>query len=357
MTPEEMEDAEFFPGPVMTRLADVQPCAVEWLWKDRIPMGRVSLLVGMPGAGKTFLTTDATARVTTGSPWPDGSPCPKGSVIIISGEDDLGDTLRPRLDAHHADCNKVYAFSTVRRPDGEGNMHEVMFTLEDVHSLHTALAQHPDCKLVIIDPIGSFLGGGTDSHRDNEVRSVLSPVVKLARDQGAAVLVVAHRRKSSSGNADDLALGSRAFTGLSRAVWHLSKDPEVKGRRLFLPGKCNLAAEPDGLAFSISGEPAAIVWERDPVMMNADDALAAEQPIDKRDGATGASARFLKEILAKGPMPADEVEISAQLEGLSVKSSLRRAKKALGVVSYKESAPPFRWLWKLPGGEDEQAPP
>ena len=111
----------------------------------------------------------------------------------------------------------------------------------------------PDCKLVVIDPIGSFLGNGTDAHRDNEVRGVLAPVAMLAEKHGPAVLVVAHRRKSAGSIADDLALGSRAFTGIARAVWHLTRDPDDKARRLLLPGKNNLAREGDGLAFSISG--------------------------------------------------------------------------------------------------------
>ena len=88
--------------------------------------------------------------------------------------------------------------------------------------------------------------------------------------------MVAHRRKGGGGNADDLALGSRAFTGLARSVWHLSVDPDDKQRRLLLPGKNNLAEQQQGLAFAISGEPASVHWERDPVDMSADEALARE---------------------------------------------------------------------------------
>ena len=84
------------PGPILTCLADVEPRPVSWLWPGRIPLGRITLLVGRPGEGKSFLTTDAAARVTTGTPWPDGSDCPQGSVILISAEDDPGDTIRPQ---------------------------------------------------------------------------------------------------------------------------------------------------------------------------------------------------------------------------------------------------------------------
>src|SRR5690606_14589208 len=135
----------------------------------------------------------------------------------------------------------------------------------------------------VVDPIGSFLGGNTDAHRDNEVRGVLAPVAKLAEKSGPAVLVVAHRRKSAGSIADDLALGSRAFTGIARAVWHLSRDNENKTRRLLLPGKNNLAPEGNGLAFTIAGDPAVVVWERDPVAMSADDALAKEDGFGGED--------------------------------------------------------------------------
>ena len=96
-------------SPILTCLADVEPREVKWLWSGRIPLGRITLLVGRPGEGKSFLTTDIAARVTTGSPWPDGrGNAPKGSVIIISAEDDPADTIRPRLDAHHADARRVH---------------------------------------------------------------------------------------------------------------------------------------------------------------------------------------------------------------------------------------------------------
>lgn len=242
------------PGPVLTCLADVEPRPVSWLWAGRIPLGRITLLVGRPGEGKSFLTTDAAARVTTGTPWPDGSECPKGSVILISAEDDPHDTIRPRLDAHYADARKVHLLSAVRRVDADGQ-YERMITLADLDAIEAALVRLPDCKLIVVDPIGSFLGGRTDAHRDNEVRGVLAPIAALAEKYGPAVLVVAHRRKSPGSIADDLALGSRAFTGIARAVWHLTRDHENKARRLLLPGKNNLAREGDGLAFSIIGDP------------------------------------------------------------------------------------------------------
>jgi len=340
------------PGPILTCLADVEPRAVSWLWPGRIPLGRITLLVGRPGEGKSFVTIEATARVTTGTPWPDGSDCQQGSVILISAEDDPADTIRPRLDAHYADVRRVHLLAAVRRVDGEGQ-YERLITLADVDAIEAALAKLPDCKLIVVDPIGSFLGGGTDAHRDNEVRGVLAPIAKLAEKYGPAVLVVAHRRKSVGTVADDMALGSRAFTGIARAVWHLTRDGENKARRLLLPGKNNLAREGNGLAFSIVGEPARISWELDPVAMSADDALAAEcQTREQKPGpeaeAHDAASTWLRSALAGGPRQAKELKDEWCNGHGGSKRTLDRAKQSLAVEAYRVEVP-GPWWWKLPG--------
>ena len=341
------------PGPILTCLADVEPREIKWLWPGRVPMGRITLLVGRPGEGKSFLTCDMASRISTGTPWPDKSDCPAGSVIFISAEDDPGDTIRPRLDAHYADVRKVHLLSAVRRTGEDGKPYEVLFTLADVAALETALKTLPDCRLIVVDPIGSFLGGDTDAHRDNEVRGVLAPVAKLAEKYGPAVLVVAHRRKSAGSIADDLALGSRAFTGIARAVWHLSRDTDNKNRRLLLPGKNNLAREGDGLAFAIIDEPPRISWERDPVALSADDALAQENGFGGEDAKPGPqpearshAAEWLRELLKAGPMEVAKIKDEAKAAGYAWRT-LHRAKDELGIRPYREQFG-GNWTWKLP---------
>ena len=343
-------------GPVLVCMASVQSRDVRWLWPGRVPLGRLTLLVGRPKEGKSFLTTDMASRVTTGTPWPDGTDCPKGAVIFISAEDDPADTIRPRLDAHYADPSCVHLLSAVRHVNDKGKPEEVMFTLADAAALEAAIAAVPDCRLVVIDPIGSFLGGRTDAHRDNEVRAVLAPVARLAEKYDTAVLVVCHTRKSPGTNADEQTLGSRGFVGIARAVWHMSRDHENKSRRLLLPGGQNLAGEPTGLAFTINGEPARLSWEREPVAMTADDALAGE----RRAGGNAARSKpgpapqrrdeaavWLSGILATGPRPAsDLIESWTDGEGGS-KKTLVRAKQSLGVEAYRPENP-GPWWWKLP---------
>ncbi len=344
--------ADLIGGPVLVCLADVEPTDIDWLWPGRVPLGRITLLVGRPGEGKSFATCDMSARITTGSPWPDGTDCPIGSVILICGEDDPGDTIRPRLDAHHADVRRVHLLTMVRRFGDDGKPHEIMFTLADVAALETALKAHPDCKLIVIDPIGSFLGGSTDAHRDNEVRGVLAPVAQLAAKYGPAVLVVAHRRKSAGYNADETALGSRAFTGIARAVWHLSRDTENKHRRLLLPGKNNLAPEGDGLAFIIAGNPPSILWERDAVAMSADEALAAEndgkdsgpgRPAEERDDAAEWLAAELADLAEH---PVSDLRRDAKEAGIAWRT-VQRAATNLRVLR-ERSGFAAGFIWRLP---------
>ena len=333
-------------APVLIRMSDVEARPVKWLWPNRIPAGRITLLVGMPGAGKSYLTTDMAARISTGTLWPDGSDCPRGSVILVSAEDDPSDTIRPRLDAHRADSAHVVLLSAIRRRAEDGRESETMFTLADVDILEQALKSIPDCRLIVVDPIGSYLGGKTDSHRDNEVRSVLAPVARLAEQYGPAVLVVAHRRKSTGTVADDMALGSRAFTGIARAVWHLSADSQDKQRRLLLPGKCNLAASQPGLAFSITGQPGAIEWQSEPVDMTADEALAREQADSEQGSALDEAKAWLQDYLSSGPKAGGAVQAAAKATGISNRT-LSRAKKNLGVKNAPDGfgGP---WVWSLP---------
>ena len=323
--------------PVLTCMADVEPQEIDWLWPGRIPSGCITMLIGRPKEGKSFVTIDMAAKISTGSPWPDGSGnAPLGSVIFITAEDDPARIIRPRLDAHGADANKVHVLSGVRRI---GQEHEDMFTLVDVTVLEDVLKQYPDCKLVVVDPIGSFLGGKTDAHRDNAVRGVLAPVAKLAEKYGVAVLVVAHRRKSSGNMADDLALGSRAFTGLARANWHLFHDPDNKNRRLLLPGGGNyFDASINGLAFSIEGEPPAICWDREPVAMSADEALALENR-SQEDSKHGPKPKVAKQAVAwltaelgdSMEYKAKDLREAAEEAGLNWRS-VQRASEAMGVT-------------------------
>ena len=336
-------------GAVMVYMSEIGARQIDWLWPSRIPLGRLSMLVGRPGEGKSFLTAFMAATVSTGSHWPDGMFCPQGEVILISGEDDPGDTIRPRLDAHGADCSKIYLLKTVVFRDGSGRKQERGFSLADIPQLEAVLTAHPEVRLIVIDPIGSFLGQKVDGHRDNEIRGVLTPLAALAEKHNAAVLIVAHRRKSAAPSADDMALGSIGFVGLSRAVWHLSRDQENPERRLLLPGKTNLCRQPDGLAFTIEGSPPSIVWEPEPVRKSADDQQAEANGFTKHGPepeARSAAMDWLSKMLANGSKLVAEINAEGEAAGLS-RRTINRAADGLNVCREKDFSS-SKWRWSLP---------
>lgn len=341
--------------PVVTRLSAVQPEPVRWLWPGRIALGKLTLLVGDPGLGKSFLSIDIAARVSTGRPWPDspGAFNEPGGVVMLSAEDDIADTIRPRLDAAGADVERVVALRAVRRRDVGGAIREAHFDLTtDLNSLAAAAEAVDDCKLVVIDPISAYLGA-TDSHVNSDVRAALSPLADLAARLNVAVLGVTHLRKGE-GPAVYRAIGSVAFIAAARAAWSVSKDSDdpTGRRRLFLPIKNNLGNDQSGLAFWFSGTPGApapvLAWEPEPVEVSADDALA---PPARRKPGPAADTRddaveWLAGALADGPRPATEVVDEAlHAEGIS-QATLRRARDAAGVEAYRPQVP-GPWWWRL----------
>lgn len=350
--------------PMLQCMADIEPTEVKWLWPYRFPLGRLSLLVGRPGEGKSYVAMEIAACVSTGRSFCDGSLCQSGSVLIVSAEDDPADTIRPRLDAAEADVNRVHILSAIQYTESDGKKVERAFTLAAVPMLEAALKRLPDCRLVIIDPIGSFLGGGTDTHRDNEVRAVLGPVAEMASKFNVAVVMVAHRRKSNGDFADDSVLGSRAFTGIARAVWHLSRDHDDPKRRLLLPGKNNLTAEGDGLAFRLEGQLAArIVWEKDPVLMTADDAQHAEarsasekRKPGPRPEARESAAKWLEEELASGPKKPADLKHAAAIARHSWRT-VQNAATDLGVRRERIDGFGEGSLWQLPEKDAEERVP
>ncbi len=342
--------------PVLIRMSDVTPRKTQWLWPGRISQNSISLISGRPGDGKSMVTMDAAATVSTGRNWPDGSPCPQGSVILLAGEDHPEETICPRLIAHGADLTKIHLLVGSVRIDSKGEQSEVLFNLGDVKLLEATLEKHPDVKFIIIDPIGSFIGGAVDTDKDNKVRAVLAPLAKLAREKGVAILMVAHTRKGSATYADDMVMGSRAFTGIARSVLHLMVHPADKERRVLLPGKCNLGKPAPGMGFSIKGDPARIEWEPDPVVLNADDVLASQSGSDpKSPTELDRATDWLADLLASGSLSAKAIEEAAKTAGFSW-PTIKRAKEALEIKP-KKSGLNGPWMWSLPGlSEDVQLP-
>src|ERR687890_334782 len=207
--------------PVGTLLSEVEPEQVEWLWPGRLPLGKLSVLDGDPGLGKSVLTLDVAARVSAGLELPDGQRCEPAGVVLLSAEDGLADTVRPRLDAAGADTQRVVALSSV--PDGKTE--RSLSIPEDLPALERAI-RRVEASLVVVDPVMAFLSGNTNSHKDQDVRRALAPLAKLAERTGAAILIVRHLNKASGGETTHRGGGSIGIIGAARSGLVVAEDPE-----------------------------------------------------------------------------------------------------------------------------------
>jgi hypothetical protein len=171
-------------GTLLVRpVSEIETRQLEWLWRQRIPRGKISLLVGNPGLGKTLLTAGIVATVTTGGLWPvSGDSAAPGNVVFVSAEDDVADTLRPRFEAAGADLNRVYVLQgVIAAYTTEGRVRPRMFDLQrDLEGLRRKLTEIDNVAAVIIDPISAFLGD-VDSHRNDQIRAVRGSSVRACR--------------------------------------------------------------------------------------------------------------------------------------------------------------------------------
>jgi len=324
------------------RYDTIEPRAVDWLWQSRFALGKLNLLVGEPGLGKTTVAIDIAARITRGLPFPDGAKPPIGEVAILTAEDGAEDTIRPRLDAAGADVASVHHIDCVRGSDGK----ERWLALDKhLPAIEDWLGRYPNVRLLIIDPIVAFIGDA-DSHRNAEMRAVLGPITKLAEQRNFALLGITHLAKSEA-KAIHRVIGSIAFVAAARAAWLVGRDPDDDERRLFLPIKNNLA-QSNGLAFTLesaSNGVGRVAWDSSPVFVSADEIDDADQ------SPRGEAIDWLRGLLADGPQPSPTILARAQADGISEKT-LRRAKKELQVTAKRIGQ---GWVWQLPDTPEADA--
>jgi putative DNA primase/helicase len=325
-------------------LDSVEPEAVEWLWSNRIPLGKLSLIVGDPGEGKSYLSLYKASRITTGRSWPDiEDPITKGSVILLTAEDGIADTVRVRADLMNADLEKIHIIQGRENPKKE----ELEFFDLDRHLgiLESNIKKIGDVRLVIIDPVTAYLGKLEDS-RNTTIRSVLAPVASLAERTRISIIGITHLNKDVTKNAIYRAMGSVAFVAAARAVWAIQRDreDETKQRRFFLPLKSNLSINPTTLAFSIGNE--GVIFEPHPVDITADEALSINEEQEEH-GALQDAMEWLKQALEDEPIAATDIYRMAEENRISART-LQRAKKRIKVEAYKEGmAKDRKWYWKL----------
>jgi hypothetical protein len=324
---------------------------IEWLWPGRLPLGAISLLSGDPGVGKSFLTLEIAARVTTGDVWPDGGANQRDSAIIISGEDDWSTTISSRLRWLNADLDRILCFHRIACRNGERKWSRPFEIGRDMPSLSTAIESLRDCRLVVIDPVTAFLGSVSEN-ANNQVRNLLAPLASLAATHRLAVLLVSHLRKKR-GPALYQTLGCQAFVALARSSWTVIVDPEDRERRILFSTKRNCGPDPGALAFSIvSLEPdhgATLVWDTQVVPPPIQDSAPHSGSPNRPAVRLHQAVEWLDWFLSTGAKPAHEVELASQGQSISV-ATLRRARRELGVESVKSRGTKHGcWLWQLPG--------
>lgn len=323
-------------------MSEVQPEKVDWLWPARIVLGKLNIIDGNPGEGKSTLTLDIASRVSTGKAMPNCVETrePAG-VVIASAEDGLADTIKPRLLAAGADCNRILALTTIKDTETE---EERPLTLPDDLGVIREAINRINAKLLVIDPLMAFLSGDVNSHRDQDIRRVLHAVANLAEDTGVAVVVIRHLNKSNTGNALYRGGGSIGIIGAARSGLLVATDPDDENRRVFASIKSNLSKPPESLAFHLEdcNSVSKVVWDGTS-LHNANTLLAVS---GEEKGALDEAKDVLHDILSLGPIQASEVKRQAREAGISERT-LQRAKEGLGVHSQKESMS-GPWLWKLP---------
>jgi hypothetical protein len=345
-------------APKLVRMSDVEPEPIKWLWEPYIALRKITVAEGNPGCGKTFVTLAIAAAITRGwpLPLPDGTMPVNGArtpanVLLMTCEDGLGDTIRPRLDSAKADVQRVFALEGAI--DAEGKRRP--FTLADVGVLDRALTEVKPA-LVIIDPIQGFLGADVDMHRANEVRPLLSGLSELAERHNCAVVVIRHLRKSSSDHAVQRGLGSIDFAAAARSILLFAENPLEPGQYVIAHTKSSLAPRAGSLKFSLAG--GEFMWAG-ASELSADDLLRApaksetERPRD-------AAQEWLVGMLGRGPVAVPELRRESDAAGLAWRT-VERAKGELGIRSRK-LAMGAGWVWEFDpegraGDEDRRTPP
>lgn len=345
----------FAPLPVVqiTCAADIQPEAIRWLWDGWLARGKFHIFAGQAGTGKTTIAIALAATVSMGGRFPDSTRAPVGNVLIWSGEDSVKDILIPRLLAVGADMKCVHFIGDVKHGDELRSFDPAT----DIHAMQAA-AGIGDISLLIVDPVVNAVAG--DSHKNGEVRRALQPLVDFGEKLGCAVLGISHFSKGTSGKEPlERVTGSLAFGALARIVLATAKINDGDTiKHIFCRAKSNIGVDHGGFEYDlhqkeIEGHEGIFssyaAWGQ-AVEGSARELLAENEP-DNDDGEAAGAEQFLRDLLAGGAIAAKEAERDYRGAGYAP-STIKRAKKRLGVISKKDGMT-GGWLWYLPSGSHE----
>ena len=306
---------------------------IDWLWYPYIPYGKITIVQGDPGDGKTTLALNIASLLSNGMPMPDSdhkTNCFK--IIYQSAEDGAEDTIKPRLVSAGADCSKI-AFI---------DESEHRLTLND-NRIENAINE-TGVRLIIIDPLQAFLRDGGEMNRADGIRPLMKHLSEVANRTGCAIVIIGHMNKASGSKGIYRGLGSIDITAAARSVLLVGKIKSNPSVRVMAQIKNSLAEEGSPIAFEIN-ENSSVRWigRYD---ITIDEILGSDEL--QSDGLKLTDALdYLKQSLENGDIPCTEIYTALLNKGIG-KRSIDRAKKQLGIKSIKRSD---GWYWSLP--EDE----
>lgn len=334
---------------LLVRMGDeINDPGTRYLWKQRFPIGGISILFSRPGAGKSTIAADLTARITQGKPWPDGSPCERGKVLYVKGEG-TDASIRDRMSNAGANGSK---YGLIGRAKDEDNGSPMIDLANDTGLLGHQIQELGDVRLVIVDTLDSVYPSMRQIDNPG-IRRCLYPLQEMAEQYDVAVIALAHTNKGGYADPLDRLAGGRAIGGAARAVWYLGQQDRESDTYWMARVKVNDFKPAPPIAYEIVGcgddRPGMIRWG---AVDDAVDAWDLDQP-PKNDRPTKSEqcAEWLLEKLQGGPLLLQELDAAAYQAGFR-KKAYPKGKQLAGVESKpaKGSVPPKYWAC-LPGQE------
>lgn len=311
----------------LTRRFNTYPrTEVQWIWKPYIPRGKISVIQGDPGEGKTTLALALSAFLSTGQPLPEtkeDSIC--GEILYQSAEDAVSDTLEPRLAAMGADCSKISAIS-VPFNDIE----------KDCELLGNAIRE-VGAVLFVLDPLQAFIGKGNDMTRAADMRRLMSGLAVVAAETGCAIVAIGHMNKAERSKTLYRGLGSIDIAASARSVLHVGRCAENRETRVMSHIKSSLAKEGAALAFTI-GDNSAVQF------IGQYDCETTESDTPTDDSKRETAKDIILKMLSDGSKPCAKIYMACKAVGILSERTVDAAKKELGVKSVRK---PYGWEWTL----------
>ena len=314
----------------MIRMSEIQQTEVEWLWYPYIPFGKLTIIQGNPGEGKTFFAMQLAAACTNRKYLPQMEPFEPFNVIFQTAEDGLGDTVKPRLVSAEADMERVLVIDDTDRP----------LTLADKR-IENAIREN-NARLVIIDPLQAFLGSNVDMNRANEVRPIFRRLADTAQNTNCAIVMIGHLNKASGSQSTYRGLGSIDITAVVRSLLFIGKVKTDPTTRVIVHEKSSLAPPGQSLAFSL-GDEKGFRWIG-AYDISTEDLLAGGEG-SKTELKQELAVKLITEFLAEGKkVSIAEINAEARERGISERT-VRLAKNSMGDKIASERQGKDWWIW------------